>query len=83
MFVKIREHKYINPDMFSMIWIRKDEVEFELEKGIFSIGVGDLGRKEFEEFRQRMIDYLEGGQVNDRGNQKGYGIGKKTPPTGL
>lgn len=59
MFVKIREHKYINPDMFSMVWIRKDEVEFESEKGIFSIGVGDLGRKEFEEFRQRMIDYYE------------------------
>ena len=65
MFVKIREHKYINPDMFSMVWIRKDEVEFESEKGIFSIGVGDLGRKEFEEFRQRMVDYFgEGSEAN-------------------
>ena len=65
MFVKIREHKYINPDMLSMVWIRKDEVEFESEKGIFSIGVGDLGRKEFEEFRQRMVEYFGEGSEAD------------------
>ena len=60
MFVKIRENKYINPDMFAVVRIRKDEVDFESENWVFSIGIGDLGEKEFEEFRQRMIDYLRG-----------------------
>lgn len=59
MFVKIRDNRYINPDMYSMVWIRDDEVCFESQQGIFSIGVGDLGSSQFDEFRQRMIDYFD------------------------